>query len=258
MISRRMLFAVLWLFGMVGVLSLLWINLPIPEEDLPFPLIVIKLINLVSPTFLLSIAVLIGVTLADKVGLSAPFAQAIANGASQKFLTLKPQLVPGSIGGLIGGIVISSWLPLWRSSLPVDFLVKGEEFSKNTPLLTRILYGGITEEITMRWGLMTLLVWVAWRVLQKSQGVPHITYVIGTIVFSSLVFGLAHLPLAFSLSTQVTTPLILYIVIGNSLFGAVAGYLYWHKGLEAAIIAHMLCHIVIGTIDFWKDNWRSR
>lgn len=247
-----MLFAVEWLLGMVGVLSLLWMNLPILEKELPSPLIVVKLFNLILPTFLLSIAVLIGVALADRVGLSAPFAAAIANNMSQKFSTLKPQVVPGLIGGLIGGIVISAWLPLWRSSLPVDFLTKGEEFLKNTPLLTRILYGGITEEITMRWGLMTLLVWVAWRVLQKSQGVPHVTYVIGAIVISSLVFGLAHLPLAFALSTQVTTALILYIVIGNTLFGLIAGYLYWHRGLEAAIIAHMLCHVVIGTIDLWK------
>lgn len=112
-----------------GCTFLLWMNLPIPEKDLPFPLIVVKLVNLISPTFLLTIAVLTGVTLAHKVGLSAPLAEAIANDTSQKFLTLKPQLVPGLTGGVIGGVVISSWLPLWKSSLPWDFLAKSEEFS---------------------------------------------------------------------------------------------------------------------------------
>ena len=251
MVSKKMLFGTLWLIGMVGVFSTLWINLPIPEK-VPIPLIVIKLVNLISPTFLLSIGVLIGVNLAHKVGLSAPFSEAISNGISQKILFLRPQIVPGLMGGLVGGVVTSLWFPLWESSLPSDFLAKGKELSKSTPFLTRILYGGITEELMMRWGLMTLIVFLAWRIFQQTQGVPHTSYVIGAIVISSLAFGLGHLPLAFALTTNVTTSLILYIVIGNSLFGLIAGYLYWQRGLEAAIIAHMLTHLVIGAIDLLK------
>jgi membrane protease YdiL (CAAX protease family) len=252
MISKKMLFITLWSIGMVGVFSTLWTNLPIPEKDLPLPLIVIKLVNLVFPTFLLSIGVAIGLNLAHKVGLSAPFSEAIATGSSQKILVLKPQIVPGLIGGLVGGVVISLWFRLWESSLPSDFLTKGEELSKSTRLLTRILYGGITEELMIRWGLMTLIVFLAWRIFQQAQGVPHPTCFIGAIIISSLAFGLGHLPLAFALTTQVTTSLVLYIVIGNSLFGLIAGYLYWQKGLEAAIIAHMLTHLVVGAIDLLK------
>lgn len=252
MISKKMLFITLWSIGMVGVLSILWIDLPIPEKDLPIPLIVIKLVNLIFPVFLLSIGVTIGVNTAHKVGLSAPFSAAIANGSSQKFLFIKPQIVPGLIGGLVGGVGISLWFFLWKSSLPSDFLTKGEELSKSMPLLTRVLYGGITEELMIRWGLMTLIIFLAWRIFQQAQGIPHPAYFIGAIVISSLAFGLGHLPLAFSLTTQVTTPLVLYIVIGNSLFGLITGYLYWQKGLEAAIIAHMLAHLVMEAIDLLK------
>ncbi|MBW4472314.1 MAG: CPBP family intramembrane metalloprotease [Stenomitos rutilans HA7619-LM2] len=240
-----MLFLVLWLIGMSGVLSALWINLPASEEAVPFSPVAIKLLSLISPTFLLSIAVLIGVNLAPKVGLSAPFAEAIAQGTAQKFLLLKPQIMPGLIGGAIGGVVISAWSFLWWSSLPLDFLAKGEALSETTPLLTRILYGGITEEIMVRWGFMTLLVWGLWRMLQKGCEAPQPAYVILAIVVSALIFGLGHLPLAFALTAQATMPLILYVVIGNSFFGFIAGYLYWQKGLESAIVAHMLTHIVM-------------
>ena len=54
-----------------------------------------------------------------------------------------------------------------------------------------------------------------------------------------------HLPLASALEVAFTLPIIAFIVLANSLFGLIAGYLYWQKGLEAAIIAHMSTHIVI-------------
>jgi len=39
--------------------------------------------------------------------------------------------------------------------------------------------------------------------------------------------------------------LTLFVVAGNSVFGLIAGYLYWRRGLESAIIAHMLTHVVL-------------
>lgn len=261
-----MLFTALWLTGMVGVFSMFWINPPFLKEW--YPLILKG--ALIQQTLSLSIAVLIGVNLAHQVGLSAPLAEAIASGSSQKILVLKPQIVPGLIGGVIGGIVTSSWFflgRLWESSLPVDSLgVEMEKFAVKAakefiPIPTRILYGGITEEIKIRWGLMTLLVWVAWRLLQKAQGTPHVTYVILAIIISSLVTSLLTLELDFwlvDLPVDIDQPIaliLLYNTTGKSLFGLIAGYLYWQKGLEAAIIAHMLAHVVVVTIDFLKGCW---
>lgn len=240
-----MLFVILWLVGMVGVLSTLWFALPVPAVEIPVPLIVVKLLNLISPTFLLLIGVLAGVNLAHKVGLSAPLAEALASGNSQLISAIKPQVIPGLVGGVVGGVTLSTLSLLWQSSLPPDFVAKAEELSQNTPFLTRILYGGITEEIVMRWGFMTFLVWIAWRVLQKAQGVPNTIYVVFAIGISALVFGLLHLPLVFALSSQVTASLVGYIIIGNGFFGLIAGYLYWQKGLESAIIAHVMVHIVM-------------
>ncbi|MEA5464841.1 CPBP family intramembrane glutamic endopeptidase [Leptothoe sp. PORK10 BA2] len=248
MVSKKMLFALLWFAGMMGILSLLWINLPIPEGDLPLP--VIKLLNLISPTFLLSIAVLAGVNLAPQVGFSAPFAEAIASGSSQKLAVIQAQVIPGLLGGVLGAVVISVWSLVWKPSLPSDFLTKIDQLSKGTPLLTRLLYGGITEEIMLRWGLLTVLVWLLWRFLQKAEGTPNVKYVVLAITISALIFGLGHLPLVFALSPQVTTPLTIYIVAGNTLFGLIAGYLYWQKGLESAMIAHIVFHVVISNYKF--------
>lgn len=244
MTYKTKLFGVLWLIGMVGVLSLLLINIPLPEHEKLPPLWIIKLLTLLQPTVLLFIGVTIGVALAEKVNLSAPLAEAIA---TKNSLTpaIKPQILPGIIGGLIGGLATFLNFLLWQPFLPSDFVTKSSEISGNMPFLTRIFFGGITEELLMRWGLMTLFVWIGWRIFQRGKGKPQPVYFIMAILLSSLLFGVGHLPIAFSFQTQVNAVFIAYIIMANSLFGLIAGYLYWQKGLESAMVAHGIVHIVL-------------
>jgi hypothetical protein len=237
-------FTVLWLIGIAGVISLWWLNLPIPDEELQLPVWSIKLLSLIQPTLLLSIAVLVGVFLAHKVGLSAPLAEAIANGTSTS-LAIQPQVLPGILGGLLGGILLTAIQFCAQFLLPPDFVTKAEALSSSTPFLTRILYGGITEELLLRWGMMTLLVWLGWRVFSKGQGEPTTLCFVAAIILSSFLFGLGHLPLVFVLGTQVTSLVITYVIVGNSVFGLIAGYLYWRKGLEAAMISHIVVHVIM-------------
>ena len=248
------LFAILWIAGMVGVLSLLLLdisaiiaNLPAASgTEMPFHPLIIKLLGTIQPTILLSVAVFIGLQLAHSVGLSAPAAEALAKGDS--FLSaLKPQVLPGLIAGAIGGVaILSSWL-LFRSILPPVFITRAENLNTSMPFLTRVLYGGVTEELLLRWGLLTLLVWALWRMFQGGRGKPRTIYVVSAIVISSVVFGIGHLPLVVALGVNFTVPIVTFVVFANSLFGLIAGYLYWKKGLEAAIIAHMTTHLVIVT-----------
>ena len=56
---------------------------------------------------------------------------------------------------------------------------------------------------------------------------------------SSVVFGLGHLPIVFVLVPDARVALVLYVIVGNFFFGFIAGYIYWKKGLESAIIARM-------------------
>ena len=251
---KRRLFAILWVAGMAGALSFLLVNLSallanLPDAagaSTPFPPLVLKLLSIIQTTVLLSIAVLVGVALAHRVGLSSPAAEALAGGGNL-VAALKPQIVPGLIGGLAGGTaIILAWL-LWKPSLPPTFVTRAEQLNRSLPFPTRLLYGGITEELLLRWGVMTLLVWSAWRLLQKGKGKPRTVWFVNAIIISSVVFGLGHLPLVRAVAVSFTVAIVGYIVVANSLFGFIAGYLYWKRGLEAAIIAHMLTHVVIIT-----------
>jgi hypothetical protein len=94
------------LFSACGLGALLG-QLPVPAGT-EFPPITpaLKLLSLIQPTVLLSLAVLIGVALASKIGLSSPAAEAVA-GKEDFLAALKPQIIPGLIGGFLGGVGIS-------------------------------------------------------------------------------------------------------------------------------------------------------
>jgi hypothetical protein len=231
--------------GMVGVISLLPV-LPsivsnLSEGTLP-PVWLLLLGSTIQTGLILAVAVLIGVFLAPQVGLRAPAAQAAVNRQSL-MAALRPQIRPGIVGGIAGGVGISVVAFLFLPLLPLEFIEAARRLS--LPFSARLLYGGVSEEIIMRWGFMTLLVWLPYRVFKKCQGDPPSSYFVVAITVSAIVFGLGHLPLASLLSPVVTLPLVIYIIMANALFGLVAGYLYWRRGLEAAMIAHMVAHVVM-------------
>jgi len=252
------LFLILLTTGLLGVVSFLLVELsaliailPIPSgTEIPPITPGLKILSLVQPSVILFVAVLVGVALASKVGLSSPAAEATASGTD--FVSaLKPQIVPGIIGGLTGGVAIVLVALLWKPFLPTEVVALIAEFGKFVPLPTRLLYGGITEELLLRWGLMTFLVWAAWRLFLKGQDKPKSAHFVVAILISSVVFGIGHLPITFLLFPQATAALIVFVVAANSLFGLIAGYLYWKKGLESAMIAHMLAHVVMLTASYF-------
>ena len=209
----------------------------------------LKLLSLVQPTILVFVAVLIGLVLAPKVGLSAPVADALAAGGPA-VSALRPQLLPGVVGAVIGAGSVLLSAAVFKPFLTAETIQRVSKFQALLPIPTRLLYGGITEEVLMRWGLMTLVVWIVWRVFQKRLTKPTNVCFIVAILFSSFVFGLGHLPVALLLLPESTAAIVLFVIIANSAFGVVAGYLYWKWGLESAIVAHMLGHVVLALASY--------
>jgi cation:H+ antiporter len=157
-----------------------------------------------------------------------------------------------ALGNVVGSNIGNVALILGLAALARPLKVRSELIRREVPLMIGVtlllcvlLYGGITEELLLRWGLMTLLVWAAWRLLQRSEGEPKSAYVVGVILISSLIFGVGHLPVAYMILPEATFALTLFVIVANSVFGLIAGYLYWKKGLESAMLAHMLTHILL-------------
>ncbi len=224
---------------MLGVVAVTVTLLPELLEGvaLPMPLWVISLLSLAQSAVFVALAVWAGVALAPAVGLHAPAFSAVI---TQRPLVprLRPQLVPGLIAGLLSGIFLYT---AWRYA-PAALAEVPERLS--LPLFARVLYGGITEEILLRWGLMTVLVWLTWRFVQRRRGVPEARYVWLAIAVSALLFGAGHLPAAVALVGALNASAAVWVVGVNTAFGLLFGYLFWRSGLESAMIAHAVTHVV--------------
>ena len=239
-IPRLPLSLLLWLAGMLGVVVITVTVLPqlLGEVPLPAPLWVISLASLAQSALLVALAVWSGVALAPKVGLRAPAFEAAVTARSIAS-ALRPQFLPGLVGGVWGG---AGLFAIGGYASPAALAEVQQRFT--LPILARVLYGGVTEELLLRWGLMTALVWLAWRLLQRRRGTPRAVYIWLAIVVSALLFGAGHLPAAAMLVGELTGDVVLFVVGVNTAFGVLFGYLFWRYGLEAAMIAHGTAHVV--------------
>lgn len=240
--SRVVLGVVLWSAGMLGVVAFTFLPLPaqLTERTLRVPLWLIQVLGLVQSALTLAAAVAIGTRLAPRVGLAAPAFEALVARTSV-VRALLPQLLPGVVGGVLGCIV----LRVFDRSAPAEI---GEVVASgfDPSLAVRVLYGGITEELLLRWGVLTLLLWLLVlpvRALRGNDRTPGRIAAALAIVLSAIVFGLGHLPTVVAFGGELTRGVVLYVVLGNALFGSVAGVLFVGWGLEAAMLAHALAHV---------------
>lgn len=240
--------------GLIGLLGLPLIVAPqleqliangvLPPESNVFAL---TALSLISPALLLLVAVAVGVLLAPRVGLRSHLAARMGAGATPaRSLGREAPLALGL--GLGVALVIVSADALLTPLIPG----LGELQAQQTPLLGRLaagmLYGGIVEELLLRWGIMTALVWLGWRLVQGGRGVPRSGLVLAAAVLSALLFGLLHLP-ALAAALPLTPLLIARTVALNALGGIVYGWLYWRRSLEAAMLAHAATHIGFALIE---------
>ncbi len=107
----------------------------------------------------------------------------------------------------------------------------------DVPLATRVLivlFSSVTEELIYRVGVATLVASVAFLALrQRTPRAASISIWLGILV-ACVLFGLAHvgnLP-------NVPHPYLRAITL-NGVAGLVLGWLYWYRGLEAAVLAHL-------------------
>lgn len=238
--------ALLFFLGLLGVASILTMDLPLPTEaevilKENFSDWQIQLLLLINPSLMLLAGVTVGTLLYQESRLSLPILETIVGYQSKP--DLKGIMRYGIAGGLLSGLLITVIRWGFIPFLPKEFLALSESIQPG--IAVRLLYGGLTEEIMMRFGLMTLVVWLSYKI-SRNRG--NQIYWIGILV-AAFIFAIAHFPIAYQAVEQPSLALLSYILLGNTLGGIIFGWLYWKKGLEAAFIGHMMAHLLMISLE---------
>ncbi|MBJ6127951.1 CPBP family glutamic-type intramembrane protease [Microvirga splendida] len=233
--------------GLLGILSLI----PLIEGSIeqasrlpgapPLPDAVFALLILGQPTLLLLAAVALGVALAEKAGLTSLIlrrlrGEAIGQGADGWGRTL---LLAFAFAAAVAAadLVLRGMFPASLTALP--------RLDDVTPAgrMLALFYGGITEELMMRFGLMTLLLWLG-LLLTGGRGRPVLVwFAIGLTAFA---FAAGHLGAVAGMQQMDNQVLIARILVLNGVLGLLFGWLYASRSLEHAMLAHAASHVT-----FW-------
>jgi len=206
---------------------------------LSVPPVVLGLLAVMPNFVLFLIFLLIGFFIAHKVGLKSviihPHAREKPKSEWKKGIKL------AIILGLISAVALRGFDYLFRLFLP-DSLIELLRPYSALEFITALLYGGILEELLMRFGLMSLLVFIFWKLFERKSAKPSNWVFIVAIFISALLFALGHY--GITASNIEMTPFIWFrMILLNGLPGLFFGWIYWKHNLELAMLAHIFTHV---------------
>lgn len=204
---------------------------------------VLLVLLVAQPSLLLALGVAVGVALSGKVGLRSWLVDRLRGDP--------PALI--SFQTVVGALALTTGVALLALLLDIGFHLAARESFMGLPgaepalipRLSALLYGGITEELMLRYGLMTAVAWLALKVFGERASRRRVLVMWAVILLVALAFGAGHLP-ALSESIEPNAVLVVRTVTINALLGTLYGWLYWRFTIEHAILAHAYTHGV-----FW-------
>lgn len=169
-------------------------------------------------------------------------------GLLKSFKISKAGIIPTIVLTVLGSIIFIGMEYGVYSNLIPEIATMYEQKPTLAYMISCLTYGGVLEEIMMRWFLMSLLTFIIWKLFFKNkQNVPN-GVLIGVNIVVALLFAAGHLPT--TAATMGITPLILVRCFTlNSLAGLICGHLYIKHGIQYAMLSHAGFHIL------WKIFW---
>ncbi len=169
-------------------------------------------------------------------------------GLLKSFKINKSGITPTIILTVLGSIVfVALEYGVFSNLIPV-VAVTYETKPTIAYMISCLTYGGVLEEIMMRWFLLSLLAFIIWKLFFKKEAAVPKGVLIGVNIAVALLFAAGHLPT--TAMTMGITPLILVRCFTlNSLAGLICGHLYIKHGIQYAMLSHAGFHIL------WKVVW---
>ena len=236
-------FFILWVTSLLGHVALIPYVLATGMLDnvpLPVPLGVALAVIPLQGAVLYAIVIFIGLYLGRPIGFGVPY---LKGGEQTGLYDLRRMLILAVGLGALCGVVLFL-LDRYVFALAIPSVTSAQA---QGPLWTRLLlsyYAGVNEELLFRFGLMTLMVWIPWRVRANRDEPPGAVGIWIAIVIAGIVFGLGHLPMTARFM-EITGLVVIRALVLNGIASVLFGWLYWRRGLEAAIVSHFSADVLL-------------
>ncbi|MCK4259938.1 MAG: CPBP family intramembrane metalloprotease [Halanaerobiales bacterium] len=237
-------FWILWLSGLVGIITVQPYQVSLIKEGIG--LYISKknqrkliLATIVQAIILLTITTYFGIMLAPRVHLHWWILEYRLEGTALPFSINTFFIV--SFGAGILATLLMLIFDLWLKKK----ISLSRKINVPTPLqsLCASVYGGITEEISVRLFFMSLIVYIANLIGITGQ----LAYWLG-IFISAVLFGGFHLPAAIQLLGNTKIVWVRTFLL-NGVSGIIFGWMFWKYGLEGAMLTHFVmdffAHVIL-------------
>ena len=111
--------------------------------------------------------------------------------------------------------------------------------------LASLTYGGVIEEVLLRWFFMSLIAWVIWKIFAGKYGkeeIPAWVFITANIL-AAVVFAAGHLPASISIYGGLTPVIVFRCFLLNGCFALLFGRYYRKYGIQYAMLGHFGIHL---------------
>jgi hypothetical protein len=224
--------------GVAGLAVASWWQLSVGARLNPDVVGTLVAQRVIVPAVLVVLAGVVGALVNERLGLRSHVYEWASVGSTD--LPTKDTLIAA------GGVGISIGLGLFVGNIVMGQTAASDPASLLTLAVVvpgRLLYLGLTEEILLRWGLLSTVAYLGLRWFAITDSDPSRRYVLwGAIVVTALVIPVTRLTMQQG-AVPGGIPATLWILAANAVPGAVFGWLFWKRSLEVAMVAHVTTHL---------------
>ncbi len=205
-------------------------------------------LSLLQSAILLAVATFGGLWAARRLGLGAPLLQAALRGQRVPYPPLGPAAAAAVLGVVASLVIVGLDAGVFAPALRAGSVAAPPAIAPWKGALAS-LYGGIAEEIELRLFLLSWIALAGRAIAARLAGArepgaltPGVFWAANVV--AAVLFGLGHLPATAEIMPL--TPLVVTrAIVLNGLLGLIAGYLYWRRGIEMAMLCHFSGDLVL-------------
>lgn len=230
-IRDKRLLVLMVALGLAAVATLGFAQL---ETILPPQIHVPRAVLLIQPAIITMLCALLGWWTLPRTGLDAPVLRSLL-AKSDWSAPLRRGLPAAAMVAVLVALILTVY-----ALGTADVVLSMPQL--DIPLISRLGYGGVGEEIIARWGLLT-----AFMALALGLGLSRSAAFWAANSLAALLFALGHFGVLFALLPHPPLWLLTAVVLGNFVPAVAFGWLYRQFGIESAMLAHGGAHAL-----FWS------